>query len=217
MLRSLYSTTVLRLHSLHSPVLRRTAAVTVPTLLAAARPTPSPAPWSTTARTYAQRAPHIAVFEDYDIFNRGPRPRVYVQRFSDRGFYVVQGGAAPDSEAVLLRGPVVLLHGQALLWDVAQETEGVPNSAMYGCMGAWTPACLEILKVMRDRPEIILFGTGKTMLALPPPLQSLLKELGISYEVQNTRNACSTFNVLADEGRNVAACLLPLVPTPSRT
>ncbi|KAJ3363691.1 hypothetical protein GGF32_003727 [Allomyces javanicus] len=213
MFRTLCSTTAPRLHSLHSSVLQRAAAAAVPALLAA-RPTLPPAPCPT--RTYATRAPHIAVFEDYDIFNRGPRPRVYVQRFSDRGFYVVQGGAA-DSEAVLLRGPVVLLNGQALLWDVPQETEGVPSSAMYGCMGAWTPACLEILKVVRDRPEIILFGTGKTMLALPPPLQALLKGLGISYEVQNTRNACSTFNVLADEGRNVAACLLPLLPTPSRT
>lgn len=61
----------------------------------------------------------------------------------------------------------------------------------------------------RDFKEVLIFGTGKTVLPLPPSLRSHLNNLGIQVDVQSTHNASSTFNVLVEEGRKVALALLP--------
>lgn len=63
--------------------------------------------------------------------------------------------------------------------------------------------------IARLHPEIVIFGSGATIL-FPP--QSLLRSLidgRIGFEAMDTRAACRTYNVLMSEGRNVAAALLP--------
>lgn len=66
---------------------------------------------------------------------------------------------------------------------------------------------------------------------MPPALRQYLSRAGIQVDIMNTvsrasliqtsfsfflkalqRNACSTYNLLAEEGRRVAAALLPLTP-----
>ncbi len=44
---------------------------------------------------------------------------------------------------------------------------------------------------------------------LPPQIKAYLGGLGIQVEVQDSRNASSTYNMLHEEGRVVAAALLP--------
>jgi len=72
---------------------------------------------------------------------------------------------------------------------------------------------------------------------LPPPsIRGYLKEMGIQLDIMDTvgpttlpavpalndvsisqKNACSTYNLLAEEGRRVAAALLPYTPRPWRS
>jgi uncharacterized protein len=59
-------------------------------------------------------------------------------------------------------------------------------------------------------PEVVLIGTGPNQVFLPPEVQMLFYRRGIGFEVMTTDAACRTFNVLAAEGRPVAAALLPL-------
>lgn len=62
--------------------------------------------------------------------------------------------------------------------------------------------------VLQLAPQIVLFGTGKT---LRFPAASVLKSLiatKIGYEFMDTQAACRTYNILLEEGRNVAAALL---------
>ncbi|KAI1796083.1 hypothetical protein LXA43DRAFT_988267 [Ganoderma leucocontextum] len=47
---------------------------------------------------------------------------------------------------------------------------------------------------------------------MPPALRQYLNKIGVQVDIMNTRNACSTYNLLAEEGRRVAAALLPLTP-----
>jgi uncharacterized protein len=57
-------------------------------------------------------------------------------------------------------------------------------------------------------PEIVLLGTGATQRFPHPRLMRALTDAHIGYEVMNTPAACRTFNILAAEGRKVAAALL---------
>lgn len=57
-------------------------------------------------------------------------------------------------------------------------------------------------------PEVALLGTGATMRFPHPRLTRALTDAGIGLEVMDTPAACRTFNILAAEGRKVAAALL---------
>jgi uncharacterized protein len=58
------------------------------------------------------------------------------------------------------------------------------------------------------KPEIVLLGTGDVLRFPDPRLLVSLARVGIGAEVMDTRAACRTYNILAEEGRNVAAALL---------
>lgn len=59
------------------------------------------------------------------------------------------------------------------------------------------------------KPEVVLIGTGKTQVFLAPLIQSYFFRRQVGFEVMKTDAACRTFNVLASEGREVVAALLP--------
>ena len=56
-------------------------------------------------------------------------------------------------------------------------------------------------------PEVALLGTGATLRFPHPRLARALVDAGIGLEVMDTPAACRTFNILAAEGRKVAAAL----------
>ena len=75
----------------------------------------------------------------------------------------------------------------------------------------------------------MLIGTGKSVNPLPATLRQYLNKLGIQVDVMDSVrdasllghsyrdsgvilqwNACTTYNLLSEEGRRVAAALLPL-------
>jgi uncharacterized protein len=56
--------------------------------------------------------------------------------------------------------------------------------------------------------EVVLLGTGQTQIFPPPELRAEFGRNGIGFEVMNTAAACRTFNILAGEGRKVAAALI---------
>lgn len=61
-------------------------------------------------------------------------------------------------------------------------------------------------------PEVVIFGSGQKIRF---PQASWLKPLmgkGIGIETMDTAAACRTYNVLAQEGRHVAAALLLELP-----
>ena len=56
-------------------------------------------------------------------------------------------------------------------------------------------------------PEIVLLGTGATNVFPPRELTFAFARKGVGLEVMDTAAAARTFNVLANEGRRVAAVL----------
>jgi uncharacterized protein len=55
---------------------------------------------------------------------------------------------------------------------------------------------------------VVLFGTGARLRFPHPQLTRALTDAGIGVEVMDTPAACRTFNILAAEGRRVAAAVL---------
>lgn len=79
---------------------------------------------------------------------------------------------------------------------------------------AWstaTPATLcaaDMQKLLELGTEIILLGTGNTLRFPPGPLLRPFAPAGIGLEVMDAQAACRTYNILAAEGRKVAAAIL---------
>jgi len=57
-------------------------------------------------------------------------------------------------------------------------------------------------------PEVALLGTGARLRFPHPRLTRALTDAGIGLEVMDTAAVCRTFNILASEGRKVAAGVL---------
>jgi len=78
----------------------------------------------------------------------------------------------------------------------------------------WRPASFdqlrtEDLQIVRELdPDLVLLGTGSRQHFPPPALYQALIEAGIGLEAMTTPAACRTYNILAAEGRRVAAALL---------
>jgi uncharacterized protein len=58
------------------------------------------------------------------------------------------------------------------------------------------------------KPELVLLGTGESLHFPSSELLTVLLSAGIGTEVMDTYAACRTYNILAQEGRNVAAALV---------
>ncbi len=58
------------------------------------------------------------------------------------------------------------------------------------------------------KPEIVLLGTGRRQRFPPPALMAEPARRGIGLEVMDSHAACRTYNILAADGRRVAAALI---------
>nr|VFJ54456.1 MAG: Uncharacterized conserved protein, contains Mth938-like domain [Candidatus Kentron sp. DK] len=65
-----------------------------------------------------------------------------------------------------------------------------------------------VAMLMASEPQVIVLGTGRTQRFLPASLSEACIGKGIGIETMTTAAACRTYNLLAGEGRAVAAGLL---------
>jgi uncharacterized protein len=66
----------------------------------------------------------------------------------------------------------------------------------------------DFARMLAMSPEIALLGTGTRQRFPHPRLYRALTEAGIGLEVMDTGAACRTYNIIAGEGRRVAAGLI---------
>jgi len=121
-----------------------------------------------------------------DITPLVPANRQLIHGYGDGGFTV---------SAIRHEGPVLVLADRTIAWDAADA-------------GAVTLESLAA--VIADRPDILVLGCGKAMVAPPRALRAALKAEGIVVEAMDTGAACRTYNVLLTEGRRAAAALIPV-------
>lgn len=79
---------------------------------------------------------------------------------------------------------------------------------------SWPPTSLESLTqahfevIIAHAPEILLLGTGASLRFPAREIRQVLARVNIGVEVMDTFAACRTYNILAGEGRRVAAALI---------
>lgn len=59
-----------------------------------------------------------------------------------------------------------------------------------------------------DEIDLLIIGSGRDPVAFPAALRERCRKANISVDVQPTGGAASTYNVLLNEGRRVAAALI---------
>lgn len=64
--------------------------------------------------------------------------------------------------------------------------------------------------LLAHSPELVLVGSGAKSEFPPRELMFAFARRGVGLEVMDTKAAARTFNVLASEGRQIAALLYPL-------
>ncbi len=63
-------------------------------------------------------------------------------------------------------------------------------------------------QILEMKPELILLGTGRHQHFPDDDLFAKIARLNTGFEVMDTGAACRSYNILLQEGRNVAAALL---------
>ena len=102
------------------------------------------------------------------------------------------------------QGVIVGADGLVLPWPVQLQNE------------QFTAADLSLVLQHTAHPhakpyELVIVGTGKRQIFLPPDLLRPFIESGLPVECMNTPAACRTYNIVATEGRRVLAALYPEV------
>jgi uncharacterized protein len=100
--------------------------------------------------------------------------------------YVLVNGARHEAN-------LIVLPERVLPWNVGG----------FESMGAEDFAALAQLDL-----EVVLVGTGTTLRFPSPQVMRPLVDARIGFEVMDAPAACRTYNILASEGRRVAAALL---------
>lgn len=85
----------------------------------------------------------------------------------------------------------------------------LPDEVVTGWAGHFEQLMPEHFDTLAMRaPEIILLGSGASLRFPSPALYAGLIKAHIGVEVMDTPAACRTYNILAAEGRRVAAALI---------
>jgi len=93
------------------------------------------------------------------------------------------------------RGSILALLSGIYAWQ-AREPDAI------------TEESLATVFLETDYPELLLLGTGRSLVPASPLLRTALSERGIRIETMDTGAAVRTFNILLGEKRSVAAALI---------
>ncbi|KAK3691955.1 hypothetical protein LTR37_018315 [Vermiconidia calcicola] len=160
-----------------------------------------------------------------DVLGNTPAPTTAIDVCMDDGF-------ALNSGLRVTGAGVLLLGGEAFKWRpwisegrpagtigsgaTGDDGKGVksPGGKLQNKKGQWhvDDHVWGVLDLAWPKPDLLILGTGRTILPLSPETRRRISDLGVRVEVQDTRNAAAQFNLLATERgvQQVAAALVPI-------
>ncbi|OMP86533.1 NADH dehydrogenase [ubiquinone] 1 alpha subcomplex assembly factor 3 [Diplodia seriata] len=172
-------------------------------------------------------------FERLDVLANMPAPTTAVDATFDDGFALNSGLHVTNMAGVLL------VAGDAFAWrpwvkkdshahgsaattatttvgggEKAGEKGKKEKETLRNERGMWEcdRAAWGALELVWPKPDLLIIGTGATVVPVSPTTRKHVNDLGIRLEVSDTRNAAAQFNLLATERgvQQVAAALVPI-------
>ncbi|XP_059427848.1 uncharacterized protein LOC132161686 [Corylus avellana] len=163
---------------------RQRAAATLPSLIRSLR-NECPKPTNPTALPSLRRA--FSLYDQINLIDNVPEDQLRFQRYTETGFTV---------NGVEYEGGLLCVGNMLMSWAPKKFQEVTPDS-------------LSIFQIVRPIPEILILGCGRNIELVDPELRRFIRSTGMKLEALDSRNAVSTYNILNEEGRVVAAALLP--------
>jgi uncharacterized protein len=117
-----------------------------------------------------------------------PQGRQIIESYGDGRFRVT---------GAVHQGSVLVYPDKTVAWDVA-ESAALTEESLAGIAAAGDAGTIDLL----------LIGCGPRMAQIPGKLRAALRSHGVVIEPMDTGAAARTYNVLAAEGRKVAAALI---------
>ncbi|XP_055817658.1 uncharacterized protein LOC129886820 [Solanum dulcamara] len=164
---------------------REKAMATLPTLMRAMRKRASNHMPSNQPLPSLRRA--FSLYDQINLINNVPEDQIRFQQVTDTGFRV---------KGVDYEGSLLCVGNLLMSWHPKKLSEVTSES-------------LSIFQTVRPVPEILLLGCGKYIHPVNAELRAFIRSTGMKLEAIDSRNAASTYNILNEEGRIVAAALLP--------
>jgi NADH dehydrogenase [ubiquinone] 1 alpha subcomplex assembly factor 3 len=163
-------------------------------------------------------------FNTLDVLSSTPAPSTAVDTCLDDGFALNSGLKVTGAGALLVGGEAFKWRP----WAMEGRKEGIIGSGATGDdnKGVQSPggklrnskgqfevpkSAWGVLDLVWPKPDLLVLGTGPTILPVSPATRQHIDELGIRLEVQDTRNGAAQFNLLATE-RGVQQVVAALVP-----
>ncbi|XP_062074672.1 uncharacterized protein LOC133778683 [Humulus lupulus] len=172
---------------------RERAVATLPKLIRSLRNQP-PKPKVSMAMPHLQHNQMLpslrrafSLYDQINIIDNVPEDQLRFQRYTDTGFTV---------NGVDYEGSLLSVGNLLMSWTPKNLSQITPDS-------------LSIFKIVRPIPEILILGCGRNIVPVDPELRRFIRSTGMKLEVLDSRNAISTYNILNEEGRIVAAALIP--------
>lgn len=138
-----------------------------------------------------QRLPSLrrafSLYDQINLIDKVPEDQLRFQGYTDTGFTV---------NGVDYEGSLICVGNLLMSWSPKKFSEVNAES-------------LSLFKIMRPIPDILVLGCGKHIQPVKPELRQFIRSTGMKLEAVDSRNAASTYNILNEEGRIVAAALLP--------
>ncbi|XP_057450821.1 uncharacterized protein LOC130742738 [Lotus japonicus] len=129
----------------------------------------------------------FSLYDQINVIDKLPDDQLRFQGYSDTGFTV---------NRVEYEGSLLCVGNLLLSWKPNKFSEITADS-------------LSLFQIVRPIPEILILGCGRNIQPVDPELRKFIRSTGMKLEAVDSRNAASTYNILNEEGRIVAAALLP--------
>lgn len=113
-------------------------------------------------------------------------------------FIDAYGGGGFRVSGVWREGSLLILNDEPRRWQVTSMAELTP--------GAFD----EVIAAGLGIVEFVLLGTGAKQALPPRAIREALSAAGMGLEFMSTEAAARTYNVLASEGRRMAAALIAI-------
>lgn len=150
-----------------------------------------------TSRAFGARSLHWSrpSLSLQNIFETPDRPSLTIAKLTPKGFHL--------SDDLVVPGGLVLAGYQALLWDV-DPPKGDGAGGLASAWQGWTKERFQVFETVVPRPgmlgvrnsakerfrtdisEILLFGTGQTVLPAPKEIRDYVSSLGIQLDVMDS-------------------------------